>query len=189
MAIRAVIFDCFGVLYRDQLSLLYDAVSPQRHAELKDIIHATDYGFLDKSEYYQAVADIAEISPQEVQQLDQQQHHRDEAMIAYVQDTRTRYKTALLSNVDSDTIHRLFTEEELRALFDEVIISGEVGMTKPSDAIYTLAATRLGLKPEECVMIDDIERNVEGAQHVGMQGVWFASRAQLAHELDRIAHA
>lgn len=53
-------------------------------------------------------------------------------------------------------------------LFDTVVISGEVGRRKPEPAIYTLAAERLGLPPEEIVFVDDLRPKVRGAAAVGV---------------------
>ena len=58
-------------------------------------------------------------------------------------------------------------------LFDDVISSAVVGMAKPDHRIYRLAAERLKLPVEECLFIDDAERNVEAAREVGMSAVHF----------------
>jgi putative hydrolase of the HAD superfamily len=44
-------------------------------------------------------------------------------------------------------------------------------MRKPEERIFLLAAQRLGLPPEECVFIDDIQANVDAAEALGMAGV------------------
>jgi HAD superfamily hydrolase (TIGR01509 family) len=48
------------------------------------------------------------------------------------------------------------------------IRSGQVGVRKPGPEIYRLTADRLGVRPDECVFVDDIPANVEGARAVGM---------------------
>lgn len=55
--------------------------------------------------------------------------------------------------------------------FDAVVISGEVGMRKPDEDIYLFAAEQLGLPPAQCVFVDDLDRNVEVAERLGMAGV------------------
>jgi HAD superfamily hydrolase (TIGR01509 family) len=56
-------------------------------------------------------------------------------------------------------------------VFDDVLLSGDVGFGKPDARIYLLAAERLGLVPEECAFVDDMAINVRGAVRVGMVGV------------------
>jgi epoxide hydrolase-like predicted phosphatase len=77
-------------------------------------------------------------------------------------------RTCLLSNSwgDNDYPREVFPE-----LFDAWVISGEVGMRKPEERIFLLAAQRLGLPPEQCVFIDDIQANVDAATALGMAGV------------------
>jgi len=57
----------------------------------------------------------------------------------------------------------LFTE-----LFDGVVISGEVGVRKPSAEIYRLGADAIGLEPAQCVFVDDLGGNLKPALELGM---------------------
>jgi putative hydrolase of the HAD superfamily len=68
-------------------------------------------------------------------------------------------------------------------LFDTVVISAEVGMRKPEEAIFLHAAQTLGLTPQECVFIDDIEANVDAAMTCGMTGVLHTEPAATAAAL------
>lgn len=56
-------------------------------------------------------------------------------------------------------------------LFDDVVDSHEVGLRKPSPAIYELAMRRLGSLPEETAFLDDMPANVEAAVRLGIHGV------------------
>ena len=76
----------------------------------------------------------------------------------------------------SDTEHRPrrldgYPRHRFGETFDAVVISGEVGMRKPDEDIYLFAAERLGLAPSECVFVDDLDRNVEVAEKLGMAGI------------------
>lgn len=76
--------------------------------------------------------------------------------------------TGLISNSWS-TAH--YDRELLAELFDDVVISAEVGLHKPQPEIYRLAAERLGVEPGGCVFIDDLRENCEGAEAAGMTAV------------------
>lgn len=52
--------------------------------------------------------------------------------------------------------------------FDCVVLSDEVGLVKPDKAIYQLIVKKLGVKPEECIYIDDLARNLVPAADMGM---------------------
>jgi putative hydrolase of the HAD superfamily len=61
--------------------------------------------------------------------------------------------------------------DEIRILFDAVVISAEVGLHKPEPEIYLLAAERLGVDASDCVFADDLRENCAGAEAVGMTAI------------------
>jgi putative hydrolase of the HAD superfamily len=70
-------------------------------------------------------------------------------------------------------------------LFDHVVLSGEVGVRKPSRRIFRIAAERAGVPPERCLMVDDLEHNLVGAGRVGMQTLLHRDPATTVAELER----
>ena len=98
-------------------------------------------------------------------------HHLDldEPMVDLVREVRAAgVPVALVSNsLGRDCYARVDLDE----LFDVTVISGQVGVRKPSRRIYAIAADRLGLAPEQCVMVDDLEHNLVGAARLGIRGI------------------
>jgi putative hydrolase of the HAD superfamily len=93
----------------------------------------------------------------------------DEAMWVAVGAARAAgVRTGLLSNSWGGRDYPL---EQLRAIFDSIVISGEVGLRKPDPDIYLFAAKQAGVAPNECVFVDDFSVNVDGSEAVGMTGV------------------
>jgi putative hydrolase of the HAD superfamily len=74
----------------------------------------------------------------------------------------------------------------LDELFEAVVISGDVGMHKPEPAIYMLGAERLGLRTEECVFVDDLRENCQGAEEVGMTAILHRGADRTLPELERL---
>ncbi|GAA1627226.1 HAD-IA family hydrolase [Kribbella alba] len=91
-------------------------------------------------------------------------------------------KTALLSNSWGNTYPR----ETWDGMFDDIVISGEVGLRKPEPEIFRLAAGRVSLELAECVFVDDLELNVEGARALGMTAVLHTSYDQTRRELESL---
>ena len=91
-------------------------------------------------------------------------------------------RTALLSNSWGAEYDRAGWDE----LFDAVVISGEVGLRKPDREIFLLTARRLGLRPEQCVFVDDFPVNVRGAARAGMVGVHHTSLETSVEELEAL---
>lgn len=69
------------------------------------------------------------------------------------------------------------------SLFDDTVVSAEVGLIKPDPAIFELFLARNRLAASECVFIDDSRANVASAKDVGMETIHFTAPEQLAREL------
>jgi len=76
--------------------------------------------------------------------------------------------------------------DEIRSLFDEVVISAEVGLHKPQPEIYLLAAERLGVAPADCVFVDDLRENCAGAEAVGMTAVLHRDSAETISRVEKL---
>jgi putative hydrolase of the HAD superfamily len=91
----------------------------------------------------------------------------DEAMLALVRDLRAAgLLVGLLSNSWANTY-----PDELLALFDAVVISGEVGLRKPDPVIYGLLLDKLAVPAARSVFVDDAPVNVAAAIELGMHGI------------------
>jgi putative hydrolase of the HAD superfamily len=66
---------------------------------------------------------------------------------------------------------------------DAVLVSGATGLTKPDPAAYAGAAAALRLAPAQCVVVDDLVRNVRGAASAGCVGVLHRTRRDTLAEL------
>ncbi|HUU54631.1 MAG TPA: HAD-IA family hydrolase [Armatimonadota bacterium] len=80
------------------------------------------------------------------------------------------FKMGLISNISSYRAAWL-KEIELDRYFDAMALSCELGVTKPERAIYLAAVEGLGVKPEECVFVDDVPPYVQAARKLGMATV------------------
>jgi putative hydrolase of the HAD superfamily len=93
------------------------------------------------------------------------------------------YKTALLSNMQTDMIAHVRAKFLWLKDFDQQIFSSEVRLIKPDPALYRICLAKLGTEPCETIFIDDHEENVEGARAVGMTAFRFRSMPELRRDL------
>jgi putative hydrolase of the HAD superfamily len=108
----------------------------------------------------------------------------DDEMVAAVRTARgSGVRTALVSNSMGSG---RYDRDSFPELFDAVVISGEVGIHKPQPEIYSLAAQRLEVPPEECVFVDDLRENCQGAEAVGMTAVLHRGAERTLPELERL---
>jgi len=94
----------------------------------------------------------------------------DAGMRALVERLRAagRVKLGLLSNANRGWTER-FRARGVADLFDDVVVSADVGLAKPDPAVFRLAADRLGVAPQACLMIDDQPKHLPGAEAAGMR--------------------
>ena len=91
-------------------------------------------------------------------------------------------QVALLSN----TSHARTTFLESKgayAPFNPVLLSCNLGVKKPNKKIYELLLSTLDIPPQQCLFIDDKERNIDAAKALGIDGIVFHSSQQLKQEL------
>jgi epoxide hydrolase-like predicted phosphatase len=93
------------------------------------------------------------------------------------------YQTALLSNSWGTG---LYPRSRIDALFDVVVISGEVGLRKPDPGIFTLTIEKLGRRPEECVFVDDHPGHLKAAQEAGMTTLLHKDPAGTIREVEAL---
>ncbi|TLF73198.1 HAD family hydrolase [Nocardia cyriacigeorgica] len=106
---------------------------------------------------------------------------RDEDSIELIRELRDAgTPVALVSNAFGRDCYAGF---DLTELADVVVISSEVGIRKPSRQIYRIACDRLGVRPEQAVMIDDLQQNLDGAARLGIAGVLHTAAADTRRRL------
>lgn len=184
--IRAVIFDCFGVLYLDASKHFYETHIPNYEKlwpELMQLTKASDYGLITQDELVDGVVELTGAERAFVADNIRGMHRRNQKLLEYAEGLRSSVKLGMLSNIGPGAMDSFFTPSERERLFDAVVLSGDVGMTKPHPAIFRLMAERLGVSPHDCVMIDDIEENCAGADAAGMKAIKYDSNAQVEREL------
>ena len=94
----------------------------------------------------------------------------DECMLDAVRAARrSGVRTGLISNSWGSGLD--YDEALMAELFDALVISGDVGLHKPQPEIFELGAERIGVPAAECVFVDDLRENCDGAEAVGMTAV------------------
>lgn len=185
--IKAIIFDYFGVIQPDVLGATYRSFGgdPDKDAQfLHDTINAVNHGYVKSSRPIIAER-LGITTDQWVDALNTRRGH-DPDLLKYILELRKRYKTGLLSNIGPGGLQLMWPAGDLERYFDVAIASGDVGHIKPEPEIYQLMASRLGVQPDECVMIDDLEKYCVGARQAGMQAIQYTHFGQCKSELEAL---
>nr|WP_231384184.1 HAD family phosphatase [Cellulomonas sp. URHD0024] len=86
---------------------------------------------------------------------------------------RAGVKVGMLSNMVPTWDAHWRRMVDVDELFDQVVLSFEVGRRKPDREMFELAARRAGVRPGECVLVDDLAKNCAGAQAADWRAIHF----------------
>ena len=99
---------------------------------------------------------------------------------------RTNHQTILLSNTDVERFGFIRKKFPEILLFDQYVLSYEVGYMKPHPEIYAEALKKARVPAGECVFLDDLPENIEGAQRLGMNAILYGHRTDLEVRLKQL---
>jgi len=189
--IKAVIFDCFGVLTTDgwkQLREEFFTADTVKMQHANDIDKAVNAGFMNYDDFIAEIAGMSGLTAGEVyRRLNRAAPNK--LLFQYIRDTlKSRYKIAMLSNAADNWLDDMFEPWQV-ALFDEVVLSYQVGVAKPDSLIYQTVVDRLGLGFDESIFVDDSERYVVAARDLGMQGIYHTDTMTTITAIKDMIHA
>jgi len=197
MKVRAVFVDFGGVILRTE-----DKGPRTRQAErlgisfrdLEKIFFESDSsvrastGEIPEETHWQAVAQTLDVSRTEADKIIAEFFSGDRAditLLDFLRGLRPERKVGLISNAWSG-LRAFITQQKFDDVFDEMIISAEVGLMKPDPRIYRLALKKLKALPEESVFLDDVLVNVEAARSIGMSAIQFTRPEKSLEELKQL---
>jgi HAD superfamily hydrolase (TIGR01509 family) len=109
----------------------------------------------------------------------------DQEIVNLLRSLRKTHKTGLISNA-WDGLRPWIVSQKFEDAFDHMTISAEIGVAKPDARIYQYALEKLGVKAEEAVFIDDVEKNIAACEALGMYGVLFRTSEQALADVKRL---
>ena len=198
MTIRAVIFDFGSVLVQMGDETPRQALAEQLGVPLKELYRLVFdsetasramVGELTIEQHWQAVGAALGVAPEALPAIRAQFWSADQVnteLVEYIRKLRPKYKVGLLSNAWNDLRQGMQQRFGFDGLFDELVISAEVGLAKPDPRIFRLAVARLGVQPEQAIFVDDVLANVEAARLIGLQAIHYRDNSQLFQELERL---
>ena len=89
------------------------------------------------------------------------------------------YQLATFTNSSKAGVHIQLTTNHLDSYIDQIISTDDIGYFKPHPHTYRMAASLLGVQPEDCLLIASHGWDIAGASHVGMKTA-FLHRNQYA---------
>jgi putative hydrolase of the HAD superfamily len=199
MDLQAVIFDYGEVLsgppdpeaHRELLAI---ARVPEESFEKAYWAYRLDYDadILNGQTYWQTVARDtgANFTAQQIAQLlevdARMWGNLNPAMIAWIPRIKAAgFRLGILSNMGLGVLEYLRPRFSWLEQFDQLTWSCDLGVVKPDPAIYLHTIKKLNVKPEQALFIDNLQKNIVGAEAVGLNAALFENVEQLQSDLAR----
>lgn len=186
--VRAVVFDCFGVLTTDgwvPFRRKYFDADPELAREAIDTGRQANAGLISYDDFLERVAGLAGVSASEARHTIDSNHPNTELFDYIRGELKSTYKIGLLSNAGADRLEVLFGRENLQ-LIDSTSLSYETGFVKPDERAYRDIAGRLGVDPTECIFVDDQPHYCRAAEAAGMRAVVYQSAEQCIRDINAL---
>lgn len=187
--IKAIIFDCFGVLVGKGFDETYRNVGGNPDEDrrfVSGLLAQANQGLISQRDFRQQITGQLGISDDDWNSAIQQSEQPDRKLLEYVGQLHARYKVAILSNANRGVVQSKLGEDCIERCFDAVIVSAEVGHVKPEADIYHYATQQLDVEPESCIFLDDLDGYVTAAQEVGMHGIVYKNLEQAKRDIETI---
>jgi len=161
---------------RREIYFKYNHLANNGHISYEELWHKilTELGLLDK---YDEMLKLIH---------DPIMHDIDNRILDLVDNLKKNsYKVGLLSNHGKNGREK-FEIADLIKHFDTVLISAEVGCSKPDPKIFKLFCKQLQVKPNELIYIDDARRSLSTAEEVGYQPILYTDYNSLIKDLENL---
>jgi 2-haloacid dehalogenase len=195
-SLPAIVFDFGGVLFDWDPRYLYvklfqgDQEAAERFLNEIDFFrwnHQQDAG----RSFAEAVAELTARFPQYAGLIRAYDERYEESLSGAIEPSlavlealaQTGYPLYGLTNWPEEKFRIVRRKFPFLRVFQDIVVSGEVGLAKPDPRIFHLLLQRTGRAAEACVYIDDSAVNLETAQALGFQCILFQNAQQLTTDL------
>jgi epoxide hydrolase-like predicted phosphatase len=188
---RAIIFDLGGVLVWDQKAVIRHALknAEELFPDLINVMSPSEW--TDFEEGRVGVEPIVSRLGVQKFRLSIEQHPKflmplEEGMELFKLIKEKGYKIYILSNIIDEHFKKISQKSAFMIEVDGMVLSYLVNAEKPYAAIYQKLLETYSLKPEECLFIDDLVDNVQGAKALGIDGIVCTDHTSVIQELKQL---
>ena len=185
--IRALILDYGGVISLPQKSENVENILRTLNLEYDDFIRiyynergAFDNGQVRIEEFWLNflrecnLESKSDVIPYLIQEDIESWTQLNDSVLQFASESQGKFfKLAVISNMPIDILEYMRKKFEWFGLFDELVFSCEVGMSKPDIEIYKYGLRKLNLPAGDCLFVDDSPDNVRAAMEVGLHTIHF----------------
>jgi len=192
--IKVIIFDFQDVLVNDWRDVfdsnlhIKPGVVAKFFDDHNDLRKEMQYGRLSEDEFWKQFIRFtdADVTVDQLKDAVRKTLQPSPEVMGIVKSLKPSYKLAILSNFTREWMHHLVKEYKLDEIFDDMFWSFDNEIKKPLPEAYTQVTEKFNVRPEECLLIDDKERNTKGAENAGMKTILYTNPEKLKKELSEM---
>ncbi len=112
----------------------------------------------------------------------------NESIIPIVENLKAQGYSLILGSNTNELHAQQFRNQFATILkhFDHLVLSYEVGHIKPSREFFVRCVEAANMAPPDCVFIDDLPENIEGARTAGLRGIVYLTSKDLVSDLKKL---
>lgn len=187
---KAVIFDFFGVFCPDiTLEWFKKTMSnyKEKLPEFQAICTKSDYGKLNKDNFYREISLLTNVPVNEIIDGVEAEVAINTSLVEFVEALKSKgYKIACLSNGTHEWTLDVINNYGLAKLFDETVLSGDLGIIKPYPEIYIYTLKKLGIKASQAIFVDDRSMNTNAAEKCSIRSILFKDTDTFKKEFEAL---
>jgi putative hydrolase of the HAD superfamily len=173
---KAVIFDFFGVFCAPPATIWFKETVPGYEAKLsafQSFCTQCDLGKLSRADFNTQVSELTGVPIAEIVRGIEAQTVINDSLVAYVRTLKERYRITCLSNGSREWTLQVIDDHGLHDMFEQIVLSGDLGIVKPNPEIYVAALDKLGLPASQVIFVDDRKTNTDAAEALGIRSIVF----------------
>ncbi len=182
--IKAIILDFGGVVFQNKLKEKWDGEKDQLKVS-PNLWEQATLGKINDEKVFEDIAQNYNVSAREIKDWLFSRREPNQKLLDLLGTVKSDIKKAIINNGLKTLFRGFLTKYNLALKFDALINSAEEGVKKPDPKIYLDTCQKLGVKPEECIFIDDDYDNIKGAADLGMKTIFFSNIQSLKDEFTK----
>lgn len=177
--IKVIAFDFWGV-FADLDHPMYSymkkhGIDPEKYSQpIHEYIIAHDLGKITEKQFLQKVSELIGLElPYNICCMVFKEDLINRPLVEIVGKLKNKFRIILLTNNSKEYCKTFLFETRLDKLFDDLIISYQVGYRKPAKEIYEILIQKANVKPSEILFIDDDETKFLAANDLGIKTIQY----------------
>lgn len=168
--IKAILFDLVGVLVFKKEGYIASSPDEINAQKIEDL-----FNHIDDQKLFKDIKNKLKLSDNQIKKAlpyIPSKFEKFSGLWEILPVLKKQYKLAIVNNGNSIASKYWKGKFDFN-IFDLFINSAEVGIRKPDSKIYLFTCRKLGVKPKECLFMDDSPENIEAAKKLGMETLWW----------------